>query len=71
MIKKVAIFGQTYSVNAEKEIKVLLLALEEHNIVVFFEENFYNALKDSSHLTKKYSIFNSFYDLNSSFDVFF
>jgi len=53
MIKKVAIFGQTYSVNAEKEIKVLLLALEKHNVVVFFEENFYNALKDSSHLTKK------------------
>jgi len=71
MIKKVAIFGQTYSVNAEKEIKVLLLALEKHNVVVFFEENFYNALKDSSHLTKKYSIFRSFHDLNSSFDVFF
>ena len=71
MIKKVAVFGQTHSVNAEKEIKVLLLALEEHNVVVFFEENFYNALKDSCHLTKKYSTFASFYDLNSSFDVFF
>ena len=40
MIKKVAIFGQTYSVNAEKEIKILLLALEEHDVLVFFEENF-------------------------------
>ena len=37
----------------------------------FFEENFYNDLKDSSHLTKKYPTFASFYDLNSSFDVFF
>jgi len=36
MIKKVAIFGQTYSVNAEKEIKILLLALEEHKVEVFF-----------------------------------
>ena len=71
MIKKVAIFGQTYSVHAEKEIKILLLALEEHNIVVFFEENFYIALKDFCHLTKTYSTFNSFHDLNSSFDVFF
>lgn len=71
MIKKVAIFGQTYSVNAEKEIKILLLALEEHKVEVFFEENFYQVLKDSCHLTKKYSTFGSFYDLNSSFDVFF
>ena len=71
MIKKVAIFGQTYSVNAEKEIKILLLALEKHNVVAIFEENFYNALKDSFHLKKKYSTFGSFYDLNSSFDVFF
>ena len=54
MIKKVAIFGQTYSVNAEKEIKILLLALEEHDVVVFFEENFYSALKESCHLTKEY-----------------
>ena len=71
MIKKVAIFGQTYSVNAEKEIKILLLALEDHKVEVFFEENFYQVLKDSCHLTKKYSTFGSFYDLNSSFDVFF
>ena len=71
MIKKVAIFCQTYSVNAEKEIKILLLALEEHKVEVFFEENFYQVLKDSCHLTKKYSTFGSFYDLNSSFDVFF
>ena len=71
MIKKVAIFGQTHSVNAEKEIKILLLALEKHNVVAIFEENFYNALKDSFQLTKKYSTFGSFYDLNSSFDVFF
>ena len=54
MIKKVAIFGQTHSVNAEKEIKILLLALEKHNVVAIFEENFYNALKDSFQLTKKY-----------------
>ena len=37
MIKKVAIFGQTHSVNAEKEIKILLLALEKHNVVAIFE----------------------------------
>ena len=45
MIKKVAIFGQIYSANAEKEITILLKALEKHNVVVFFEKNFYDILK--------------------------
>ena len=71
MIKKVAVFGQTYSVNAEKEISILLTALEKHNVVVFFEENFYKVIKGLGHLTKKYPTFASFHDLNSSFDLFF
>jgi NAD+ kinase len=71
MIKKVAVFGQTYSVNAEKEISILLIALEKHNVVVFFEENFYKVIKGLGHLTKKYPTFASFHDLNSSFNLFF
>ena len=71
MIKKVAVFGQTYSVNAEKEISILLTALEKHNVVVFFEENFYKVIKGLGHLTKKYPTFASFHDLNSSFNLFF
>ena len=66
MIKKVAIFGQTYSVNAEKEIKILLLALEKHNVVAIFEENFYNALKDSFHLTKKINLARKLVHLHQS-----
>ena len=41
MIKKVAVFGQIYSVNAEKEITILLKALEKHNVVVFFEYSYF------------------------------
>lgn len=70
-MKKVAIFGQTYTVNAEKEIKILLSALEKHKVVVFFEVNFYEVLKEHDHLTKKYATFSSFQDLNNSFDLFF
>ncbi len=70
-MNKVAIFGQKYSVNAEKEIKILLSALETYNVVVFFEENFYTVLNKQNYLTKKYATFNSFLDLNSSFDLFF
>ncbi|MBT6882253.1 MAG: NAD(+) kinase, partial [Flavobacterium sp.] len=71
MIKKVAVFGQTYSVNAKKEISILLTALEKHNVVVFFEENFYKVIKNLGHLSKKHPTFKSFHDLNSSFDLFF
>ena len=71
MIKKVAIFGQIYSANAEKEITILLKALEKHNVVVFFEKNFYDILKQHNHLSKKFATFTSFNDLNNSFDVFF
>ena len=69
MIKKVAVFGQTYSVNAKKEISILLTALEKHNVVVFFEENFYKVIKNLGHLSKKHPTFKSFHDLNSSFDL--
>jgi len=70
-MKKVAVFGQTYTVGADKEIKILLTSLEAHNIVIFFEKNFYNALKEHQHLDKKYPTFSKFEDLNSSFDMFF
>lgn len=70
-MKKVAVFGQTYTVNADKEIKILIKCLEKHNIVIFFEENFYNVLNEHNHLTKKYPTFSTFEDLNNSFDIFF
>ncbi|MEN8858702.1 MAG: NAD kinase [Flavobacteriaceae bacterium] len=70
-MKKVAVFGQTYTVNAEKEITILLKALDKHKVVVFFEENFYKVLKEHNHLSKKYATFTSFHDLNNSFDLFF
>ncbi len=39
-MKKVAIYGQSYSISAEKEIQILLEVLEENNIVCFIEKNF-------------------------------
>ena len=71
MMKKVAVFGQTYTVNADKEIKILLKSLEEHKVVIFLEKNFYDILNEHNHLVKKYPTFTSFEDLNSSFDMFF
>ena len=40
MIKKVAIFGQTHSVNAEKEIKILLFKwIDIWKIVAYYNED--------------------------------
>ena len=70
-MKKVAIYGQAYNLSAEKEIKILLSALEKNNIVVFFEKEFYDLLVENNSLTKKHPTFSHFKDLSNSFDVMF
>ncbi|MBA6155860.1 NAD kinase [Tenacibaculum sp. S7007] len=70
-MKKVAIYGQAYTISAEKEIKILLSALEKNNIVVFFEKEFYDLLKENNSLEKKYPTYSHFNDLSNSFDVLF
>ena len=70
-MKKVAVFGQTYTVGAVEEIQDLLDALEQQKVVIFLEKNFYLALNKHNQSEKKYPIFSKFEDLNSSFDMFF
>lgn len=70
-MKKVAIYGQSYSISAEKEIQILLEVLEENDIVCFIENKFYNLLIEGNILDKKYPIFSDFSDLNNSFDIMF
>ena len=70
-MKKVAIYGQSYSISAEKEIQILLKVLQENNIVSFIEKKFYDLLIDGNILDKKYPTFSHFSDLNSSFDLMF
>ena len=70
-MRKVAVFGQTYTVNANKEIKILLASLEKYGIKIYLEEVFCKALIELQHLEKEYSTFSNFKDLNDSFDIFF
>ena len=70
-MKKVAVYGQSYSISAEKEIQILLEILEENNIVCFIESKFYNLLVKGDILNKKYPTFSHFNDLNNSFDLMF
>lgn len=68
-MKKVAIYGQSYSVTSEKEVQVLLSVLEENGIVTFFEKSFYNLLTENKSITKKYPTYAHFNDLSNSFDA--
>jgi len=70
-LKKVAIYGQSYSISAEKEVKILLEVLQENNIVVFIEKQFYNLLINNNVIHKKHPTFSHFSDLNTSFDTMF
>lgn len=70
-MKKVAIYGQSYSISAEKEMQILLEVLNKNNIVSFIEHKFYDLLVDGNILDKKYPTFSHFSDLNNSFDAMF
>lgn len=70
-MKKVAVYGQSYSISAEKEIKILLAVLEENNIECHIEKKFYNLLVEGKILTKKYDTFSHYKDLNETFNLMF
>lgn len=70
-MKKVAIYGQSYSISAEKEIKILLEVLQENNIECFIEKKFYDLLIKGQILDSEYPTFSHFKDLNTSFDTLF
>ena len=70
-MKKVAIYGQSYTISTEKEINVLLNVLEENNIECYLEKEFYDLLIAENVLNKEQKTFFSYKDLNNSFDLMF
>lgn len=70
-MKKVAIYGQSYTISAEKEINVLLDILEKNNVECYLEKEFYDLLIAENILKQKLKTFSSFKDLNNSFDLMF
>jgi NAD+ kinase len=70
-VKKAAIYGQSYAISSEKEIKTLLHVLEKNNIDFYIEYHFYKLLTDGNVLNNNYKSFKNFNDLDSSFDIMF
>mgnify|MGYP000583800958 CR=1 FL=1 len=70
-MKKIAIYGQSYSISAEKEIQILLDVLQENNIECYIEKQFYDLLIEGNILKSEYHTFSHFSDLDATFEVMF
>ncbi|WP_405606673.1 NAD kinase [Polaribacter sp. Asnod1-A03] len=68
-MKKAAIYGQSYAVTSEKEIKTLLDVLTKNNIEFYIEQDFYNLLIQEKIIENSYNSFSSFSDLDNTFDI--
>lgn len=68
---KVGIYGQFYHQDSGKYIQELLSALEEKNIKVVIEKEFLNLIQENKTVTKEYSHFSTFEELDPSYDLFF
>ena len=70
-MNKIAVFGQSYSVSAVKEINNLLDVLSDHKVEVHIESGFYALLKEENVIDASFETYDSFNDLNSTFDLMF
>lgn len=66
---KIAIFGQFYHINAEEAVKILFDYLNKHHLKAFIEENFFNIINSQLKTQKNYDSFNTFTNLDKSFDL--
>ncbi len=70
-MKKAAIYAQSYTVSAEKEIQTLIKVLEQHTVEIYIEKEFYDLIRKHGILTKSFTTFSHFKDLSDDFDVLF
>jgi NAD+ kinase len=68
---KIGIYGQFYHENSETYIQHILHALQQKNMEVLIEENFLEIINQNDEITKNFSGFQTFTELDSTFDLFF
>lgn len=68
---KIGIYGQFYHTNAEMYVEELLAVLDRENIEVVIEEEFLKLIHQHKAIKKEYSHFNTFEELDHTFDFFF
>jgi NAD+ kinase len=68
---KIGIYGQFYHENSEIYIQMLLDALQKKEADVLIEANFLGIINQNQEITKNFSGFSTFTELDKSFDLFF
>ena len=66
---KVAIYGQYYQNSTEPIIKDILIFLIKNNVEMIIESNFLKILFEKNLIEKEYPTFETYTELNSSFDM--
>ena len=65
-MKKIAIYGQSYSVSSEKEINTLIQILEKNNVEFLLEKQFHDLLLENNSIAQPYQTYSSYKDLSLS-----
>ena len=68
-MKKAAIYGQSYAITSEKEVKTLIHVLQKNKIDFYIEHEFYKLLTVNKVLEDSYKSFDNFNDLDNTFDI--
>lgn len=66
---KIAIFGQFYHNNSSKSIRTLCDYLEQEEVSVFIEKEFFSLLKSNKVVLKNYKSFKVYSKLDNTFDL--
>ena len=67
---KIGIYGQFYHKNSETYIQLILDVLKNKNVSVFIEENFLDIINLNNEITRNFSNFETFTELDESYDLF-
>lgn len=68
---KVGIYGQFYHQDSGRYIQELLNALEKENIEVVIEKEFLFLIQENKTVSREYSHFSTFEELDNTYDIFF
>ncbi|MCT8340458.1 NAD kinase [Flavobacteriaceae bacterium TK19130] len=68
---KIGIYGQFYHENSEVYVQQILSALQGKEMEVHIEKNFLDIINKNDEITKNFSNFDTFTELDGSYDLFF
>lgn len=66
---KIAIYGQSYQGNTHPSINILLRFLQQKNLEVFIEKEFFDLIRKENHGISDYGSFNTFQKLDDSYEL--